>query len=82
MDNISVLIRCRNEEQWIGHSIQSVMDNFKKQEIVVVDNNLTIRLIDFGGSLIISELSLGHTQKICVFSKLVECIIFTKYGYL
>ena len=41
MDNISVLIRCRNEEQWIGHSIQSVMDNFKKPEIVVVDNNST-----------------------------------------
>ena len=41
MDNISVIIRCRNEEQWIGHSIQSVMDNFKKPEIVVVDNNST-----------------------------------------
>ena len=39
MDNISVIIRCKNEEQWIGHSIQSVIDNFNNPEIVVVDNN-------------------------------------------
>jgi len=41
MDNISVLIRCRNEEQWIGHAIQSVVDTFDKPEIVVVNNNST-----------------------------------------
>ena len=41
MDNISVLIRCRNEERWIGHSIQSVIDTFDKPEIVVVNNNST-----------------------------------------
>ena len=34
MDNISVLIRCRNEERWVGHTIQSVMDSFDKPEIV------------------------------------------------
>tara|TARA_R100000008_G_scaffold81807_1_gene65434 strand:+ start:739 stop:1410 length:672 start_codon:yes stop_codon:yes gene_type:complete len=41
MDNISVLIRCRNEESWIGHTIQSVIDSFDKPEIVVVNNNST-----------------------------------------
>ena len=41
MDNISVVIRCRNEEQWIGHSIQSVLDSFNKPEIIVVNNNST-----------------------------------------
>ena len=41
MDNISVIIRCKNEEQWIGHSIQSVIDNFNNPEIIVVDNNST-----------------------------------------
>ena len=41
MGNISVIIRCRNEEQWIGHSIQSVIDNFDNPEIIVVDNNST-----------------------------------------
>ena len=41
MDNISVLIRCKNEERWVGHTIQSVMDNFNKPEIVVMNNNST-----------------------------------------
>ena len=41
MDNVSVLMRCRNEERWIGHSIQSVIDTFDKPEIVVVNNNST-----------------------------------------
>ena len=41
MDNISVIIRCRNEEQWIGHSIQSVLDTFDKPEIIVINNNST-----------------------------------------
>jgi len=39
MDNISVIIRCRDEEQYIGHSIQSVIDVFDKPEIIIVDNN-------------------------------------------
>ena len=41
MDNISVIIRCRNEEHWIGHSIQSVIDNFDNPEVIVVNNNST-----------------------------------------
>ena len=41
MDNISVIIRCRNEEQWSGYSIQSVIDNFDNPEIIVVNNNST-----------------------------------------
>ena len=41
MDNLSVIIRCRNEEQWIGHSIQSVIDCFNEPEIVIVNNNST-----------------------------------------
>ena len=41
MDNISVIIRCRNEERYVGYAIQSVLDSFKKPEIVVIDNNST-----------------------------------------
>ena len=41
MDNISVIIRNRNEERYIGYAIQSVLDTFDKPEIVVVDNNST-----------------------------------------
>ena len=41
MENISVIIRCRNEEELIGLSIQSVIDHLKNPEIIVVDNNST-----------------------------------------
>ena len=38
MDNISVIIRAKNEERWIGHAIQSVIDHISVPEIVIVDN--------------------------------------------
>jgi rhamnosyltransferase len=38
---ISVIIRTRNEERWIGHCIQSILDNIKNPEIILVDNNST-----------------------------------------
>ena len=41
MENISVIIRNRNEERYIGYAIQSVLDTFDKPEIIVVDNNST-----------------------------------------
>ena len=41
MDNISVIIRNRNEERYIGYALQSVLDTFDKPEIIVVDNNST-----------------------------------------
>ena len=39
IDKISVIIRCKNEERWIGHSIQSVVDFFEEPEIIIIDNN-------------------------------------------
>jgi glycosyltransferase involved in cell wall biosynthesis len=38
---ISIIIRNRNEARWIGHSIQSCLDNFNDPEIIVVNNNST-----------------------------------------
>ena len=38
---ISVIIRCKNEQRWIGHTIQSVLDNIYKPEIVIIDNKST-----------------------------------------
>ena len=46
MSDISVIIRCRDEEQWVGHSIQSVMDVFDSPEIIIVDNNSTDSSMD------------------------------------
>ena len=44
--NLSVIIRTKNEERWIGYAIQSVLDHLMKPEIVIVDNNSTDKTID------------------------------------
>lgn len=38
---ISVIIRNRNEQDYIGFAIQSVIDHFESPEIIIVDNNST-----------------------------------------
>ena len=38
---ISVVIRVKNEQDWIGHCIQSVLDSIEKPEIIIVDDNST-----------------------------------------
>lgn len=37
---ISFIIRTKNEERWIGHCIQSIIDNFESNsvEIIIIDN--------------------------------------------
>jgi glycosyltransferase involved in cell wall biosynthesis len=39
MDKISIIIRNRNESEYIGFAIQSAIDNFDNPEIIIVDNN-------------------------------------------
>ena len=39
--DISVIVRSKNEERWIGHCLQSVLDYIENPEIIVVDNNST-----------------------------------------
>jgi len=43
---ISVIVRCRNEEQWIGHTLQSICDAFVEPEIIIIDNNSTDSSLD------------------------------------
>jgi glycosyltransferase involved in cell wall biosynthesis len=38
ISKFSVVIRCKNEEKWIGHAIQSLIDNLHKPEIIIIDN--------------------------------------------
>ncbi len=40
-DPISIIIRTKNEERWIGYSIQSILKKFHKPEIIIIDNNST-----------------------------------------
>ena len=37
--NISVIIRVSNEERWIGHCIQSVIDKLSDPEIIIVNDS-------------------------------------------
>ena len=41
MDKISIIIRNRNESEYIGFAIQSVIDHFKNPEIIIIDNQST-----------------------------------------
>jgi len=41
MDNVSVIIRNRNESEFIGFAIQSCLDHLVKPEIIIVDNQST-----------------------------------------
>ncbi len=41
MDDISIIIRCNNEERWIGHTIQSCLDLIEYPEIIIVNDNST-----------------------------------------
>jgi rhamnosyltransferase len=38
MHQLSVIIRSKNEERWIGHAIQSVLDFVKEPEVIILDN--------------------------------------------
>lgn len=41
MDNISIIIRNRNEGEFIGFALQSCLEFFSKPEIIIVDNEST-----------------------------------------
>jgi len=41
MDNISIIIRNKNEGDYIGFALQSCLDFFIKPEIIIIDNNST-----------------------------------------
>jgi len=40
---ISFIIRTKNEERWVGHCIQSILNNFgrKDSDIIIIDNDST-----------------------------------------
>ncbi len=38
-NKVSVIIRTRNEERYVGYAIQSILDKIDKPEIIILDNN-------------------------------------------
>ena len=63
LSNFSVIIRTRNEEQWIGHAIQSVLDHLNKPEIIIVDNNSTDKTIEIVNQFTEDPLLNGDSKK-------------------
>ncbi len=45
-NNISVIIRTKNEEKFIGNCIQSILDRIFKPEIIIIDNNSTDKTLE------------------------------------
>ena len=43
---VSVVIRAKNEERWIGHTIQSILDFISYPEIIVIDNDSEDRTVE------------------------------------
>ena len=60
---VSVVIRTKNEERWIGHTIQSVIDKLYKPEIIVVDNNSTDNTLQIVKSFIQDNSLSGDLKK-------------------
>ena len=60
---VSVVIRTKNEELWIGHTIQSVIDKLYKPEIIVVDNNSTDNTLQIVKSFIQDNSLSGDLKK-------------------
>ena len=46
LSKFSVVIRCKNEERWIGHAIQSLIENLHKPEIIIIDNGSSDRSLE------------------------------------
>ena len=62
MDSISILMRCRNEESYIGYAIQSVLDTFDNPEIVIVNNDSIDESISIAKSFTFSNIKV-HNMK-------------------
>ncbi|MBC8421957.1 MAG: glycosyltransferase family 2 protein [Pelagibacteraceae bacterium] len=64
--NYSVILRVRNEEQYIGYAIQSVVDNIGENcEIIIVNNASTddsIRVLNLFEYLDIKTINIGNSE--------------------
>tara|TARA_A100001011_G_scaffold400727_2_gene518019 strand:+ start:4738 stop:5430 length:693 start_codon:yes stop_codon:yes gene_type:complete len=60
---VSVIIRTKNEERWIGHTIQSVIDKLHRPEIIIVDNNSTDNTLQIVKSFIQDNSLSGDLKK-------------------
>ena len=61
-DKVTVIIRTRNEERWVGHAIQSILDLIYKPEIIIIDNNSTDETLNIVGYFILDPILKGNSK--------------------
>ncbi len=61
-DKVTVIIRTRNEERWVGHAIQSILDLIYKPEIIIIDNNSTDETLNIVGYFIQDPILKGNNK--------------------
>jgi len=59
-DNISIIIRNRNEERWIGYAIQSSLDTFENPEIIVINNNSVDQSMEIVNEFCFSNIKISN----------------------
>ncbi len=59
---ISVIIRNKNEERWIGHAIQSCLDHFVGPEILIVDNHSTDKSLEIAREFCFSDIKIHSIE--------------------
>ena len=79
MDKISIIIRNKNEERYIGYAIQSVLHVFKDPEIIVVDNNSTDDSLEIVKSFNFSNLSYSLEVLNQLSNSCSQSLHFNKY---
>lgn len=62
IDNFSIIIRTKNEERWIGHVIQSIIDKIDKPQIIIIDNNSNDNTINIIKQFIEDPILLGKSK--------------------
>jgi glycosyltransferase involved in cell wall biosynthesis len=60
---VSVIVRSRNEERYIGHCIQSITDFIGKPEIIIVDNESTDNTIKIVNRFEYHDITKLHISK-------------------